>query len=100
MSYLVLLEHMSSSKTVSYSASKGVNSSVGLCFFVATYRNGLISAGGHKEKPRTIFSGPFHFFCSRSALTAKMTYGNLFIFVFLWSHSGWPNRSRCDQTEP
>ena len=35
-----------------HSASKGVNSSsVGLCFFVATYRNDLISVkkGGHKK---------------------------------------------------
>ena len=28
-----------------YGTSKGVNSSVGLCFFVATYRNDLISVG-------------------------------------------------------
>ena len=32
----------------------------------------------------------FHFFCSHSVLPTKITYGNLFIFVFLESHSGWP----------
>ena len=31
------------------SASNGVNSSVGLCFFVVTYRNDLNSVGGHKK---------------------------------------------------
>ena len=34
---------------VQCSASKGVNSYVGLCFFVATYRDDLISVGGHKK---------------------------------------------------
>ena len=36
-------------RQVLYSTSKGVNSSVGLCFFVAAYRNDLISVGGHKK---------------------------------------------------
>ena len=27
-----------------------------------------------------------------SVLPTKMTYGNLFVFVFLEAHSGWPNR--------
>ena len=36
-------------RQVLFSASKGVNSSVGLCFIVAIYRNDLISVGGHKK---------------------------------------------------
>ena len=78
---------------VLYSASKGVNSSVGLLgFFVSTYKNDLISVGGHKkhtdlQKKMEYFRG----FVSHSVLPTKMTYKKLFIFVFLESHSGWLN---------
>ena len=74
---------------VLYSASKGVNSSVGLCFFVATSRNDLISVGGHKKNTDLqFFSGPFRIFCSHSALPTKIIDGNLFVFVFLWCPIG------------
>ena len=36
-------------RQILYSASKGVNGSVGLCFFVATYKNDLVSVGGHRK---------------------------------------------------
>ena len=54
-------------QVLSTSASKDVNSSVGLCFFVATYRNDLISVGGHKKNTD-------RFFCSHSVLPTIMTY--------------------------
>ena len=51
-------------RQVLYNASKGVNSSVGLVLFqFATYRNHLISVGGHKKIHRaTKNSEPFSFF--------------------------------------
>ena len=42
-----------------------------------------------KQRPTFCFEH-FRFFCSHSVLPTKMTYGNLFIFVFLESPSGWP----------
>ena len=71
---------------------ESVNSSVGLCFFAgATYRSNLISVGDHKKNTDLQNnSGPFSFVSSHSAFPTKMTYENLFILVFLWSHSGWP----------
>ena len=42
-------------RQVLYSALKDVNSSVGLCFFVSTYRNDLISVGGHNKKHKKIY---------------------------------------------
>ena len=73
------------------SASNGVNSSVGLCFFVVTYRNDLNSVGGHK-KNTDLQKKMEHsrLFCSHSVLPTKMNCGNLIIFVFLEYHSGWP----------
>ena len=93
-------------RQVLYSASKGVNSSVGLRFFVVTYRKYLAYLPKKKKEN-------FRFFCSHSVLPTKMTYGNLFVFGFwstvghsvlptkinygnlfivgfLKSHSGWP----------
>ena len=79
---------ISSPRQVLYSASKGVNSSVGLCFFLWSPTE--FPVGDHKKKHRpTKFSGPFPFFvCSHSALPPNITYINLSIFVFFWSHSG------------
>ena len=68
-------------RQVLYSASKGVNSSVGLCFFfVATYRNDLISVGGHKKNTDLQKKWNISVFYSHSVLPTKMTYGNLFVF--------------------
>ena len=79
-------------RQVLYSASKGVNSSVGLSFFVATYRNDFISVGGHKKNTELQKNWNISvFFCSHSVFPTKTTYGNLFNFAFLESHSGWPN---------
>ena len=69
-------------RQVLYSASKGVNSSVGLLCSPTKMR--LISVGGHKKKTDllkklehfSVFDPP------NSVLPTKMTYGNLFIFVF------------------
>ena len=74
-------------RQVLYSASKGVNSSVGLCFFVATYRNDHKKNTDLQKKLEH-----FRVFRSHSVLPTKMTYENSFMFVFLESHSGWPNR--------
>ena len=90
----------------------------GLCFFVTTYKNDLISVGGQKKTQTDKKKEHFRYFCSHSVLPTKMTYGywsifvflspiavgysvlptkmtygNLFIFVFLESHSGWPNEN-------
>ena len=92
-------------RQVLYSASKDVNSSVGLCF----------RSWPQKKHRPTKKMEHFRFICSHSVLSTKitygnlfifvflspigvghsvlptrMTYGNLFIFVFLESHSGWP----------
>ena len=61
---------------------------------MATYKNDLISVGGHeKNTDLHFFLEHLRFFCSHNVLPTKMTYENLFIFAFLESsHSGWPRR--------
>ena len=72
--YFVLLGHISSSKAGFVQCfERREQYTVGLCFFVATYKT---------------FLGHFHLFCSHSALPTKMICRNLFIFVVLWSRSG------------
>ena len=48
--------------------------------------------GDHKKDTDLQKNRTFPFLCSYSVLPTKMTYENLFIFVFLESHSGWPNK--------
>ena len=54
-------------------------------FFVAIYRNDLVSVGDHqKNTDPQKKTGTFPLFCSHSVLPSKMTYGNLFV-LFFWS---------------
>ena len=86
-------------RRVLYSASKGVKSSVGLCFFLRPPTEMASFPLVATQKTKAYLqkkSGTISFFsCAHGPLPTKMTYGNLFIFVFLWRHSGWPQNVYC-----
>ena len=61
-------------------------------FFVGTYREMASFPSVVTKKAQTYQNSREHFrsFAPIARFPKKMTYGNMFIFVFLWSRSGWP----------